>query len=246
MIKVVPTFEGQPDVVESRDRFGWGNAGTVLLGGALGTELSCKIGGKAGEGIMVTGAIFSKILLRHGYHVIDSVEYPSLVKGGHNVYCVRAAQERMHAQRRGISLLVALDAATIEGHQQELARGASLIYDSDSVDLSEVEPIRDDLVKHGLPLVSMAEAAGGKIMRNTVALGAAAGLIGCDRALVTSVIGEAFAGKGSRIREGNEKAATAGYGQLAGEGGWGGRPLAKRDEPKRMLVTGNEAISLGA
>jgi len=47
-------------------------------------KLTWKIGGKAGEGIMATGIIFSQSCSRGGLHVYDINEYPSLIKGGHN------------------------------------------------------------------------------------------------------------------------------------------------------------------
>jgi len=47
---------------------------------------SWKIGGEAGFGIMTTGLLFSKIASRLGYYILDYVEYPSLIRGGHNAY----------------------------------------------------------------------------------------------------------------------------------------------------------------
>src|SRR5660398_144175 len=52
-------------------------------------RLTWKIGGKAGEGIMATGIIFSQSCSRGGLHVYDINEYPSLIKGGHNMLQVR-------------------------------------------------------------------------------------------------------------------------------------------------------------
>ena len=41
-----------------------------------------KIGGAAGDGIMVTGAMLGKIFTRAGLWVTDYSEYPSLIRGG--------------------------------------------------------------------------------------------------------------------------------------------------------------------
>ena len=52
------------------------------------------IGGEAGFGIMTTGLTFSKIASRSGYQVLDYVEYPSLIRGGHNAYrCIHLRKQ---------------------------------------------------------------------------------------------------------------------------------------------------------
>ena len=43
-----------------------------------------KIGGEAGFGIGSAGLTFAKIASRSGYHVFDYLEYPSIIRGGHN------------------------------------------------------------------------------------------------------------------------------------------------------------------
>lgn len=56
-------------------------------------SLNWKVGGPAGEGIMTTGLIFSKVVSRHGWQVFDYTEYPSLITGGHNTYQVYAQSD---------------------------------------------------------------------------------------------------------------------------------------------------------
>ena len=54
-------------------------------------DLQWLIGGEAGFGIMTTGEVMAKLFTRLGYSVYDYVEYPSLIRGGHNAYYVRAS-----------------------------------------------------------------------------------------------------------------------------------------------------------
>ena len=65
-------------------------------------NITWKIGGEAGFGIMSTGLMFSKIAVRHGYHIFDYVEYPSLIRGGHNVYEVRVGDTEVFSQEKGV------------------------------------------------------------------------------------------------------------------------------------------------
>ena len=44
-----------------------------------------KIGGYAGQGIKAAGLMFAKVATRSGFNIYNHVEYPSLIKGGHNV-----------------------------------------------------------------------------------------------------------------------------------------------------------------
>ncbi len=53
-------------------------------------SFSWKIGGEAGFGIVTSGAIFAKTCLRAGMGVFDYMEYPSLIRGGHNTYQLTA------------------------------------------------------------------------------------------------------------------------------------------------------------
>ncbi|MCX6732835.1 MAG: 2-oxoacid:acceptor oxidoreductase family protein [Candidatus Roizmanbacteria bacterium] len=56
-------------------------------------QYTWKIGGEAGFGIMTTGLLFSKIAARRGHYIFDFVEYPSLIRGGHNAYEVNVSDE---------------------------------------------------------------------------------------------------------------------------------------------------------
>lgn len=53
-------------------------------------SFSWKIGGEAGFGIVTSGSIFAKTCLRTGMSVFDYMEYPSLIRGGHNTYQLTA------------------------------------------------------------------------------------------------------------------------------------------------------------
>src|SRR3989338_10510064 len=93
------------------------------------TDIQWLIGGEAGYGIMTTGVMMSKVFTRLGLSVFDYVEYPSLIRGGHNAYYVRASDEEIYSQRRGVDILVALNRETIDKHKSELSQNAAVIFD---------------------------------------------------------------------------------------------------------------------
>ncbi|RLG41305.1 MAG: 2-oxoacid:acceptor oxidoreductase subunit alpha, partial [Thermoproteota archaeon] len=48
------------------------------------------VGGPAGAGVMRTGQVFASMLIYMGYYVFGTNEYPSLIRGGHNMYKIYA------------------------------------------------------------------------------------------------------------------------------------------------------------
>ena len=211
--------------------------------------LSWKIGGEAGYGIMTTGFIFAKVCSRAGLHVFDHIEYPSLIRGGHNTYQVRAEVEEVFSHVKHVDLLVALNEETIDKHKEELASGGGIIYDGDAIPLSKEDLRREDVKLYHIPLLRLAEESGGRrIMINSVALGASFALIGFDFEMISDVIGDVYRGKAKETIEFNIKAAKLGYDYVKSkeiEKDFR-RKLPKVAGKRRMLLTGNEAVGLGA
>lgn len=214
----------------------------------IDNTLSWKVGGEAGFGIMTTGLIFAKACSRGGLHVFDTSEYPSLIRGGHNTYQVRAGEEEVHSQTRSIDLLVALNRETVDKHKEKVAPGGGIIYDGEKIPLDKDELGREDIKLYPVPLERLAkETGGGRVMINSVALGASVAIINYEFDLLTSVIRDTYRGKGAEIVEYNVAAAISGYDYVKSAIKPDFRRTLRRVEAEeRMLLTGNEAICLGA
>ncbi|MDH5390892.1 MAG: 2-oxoacid:acceptor oxidoreductase subunit alpha [Candidatus Bathyarchaeota archaeon] len=211
--------------------------------------LSWKIGGEAGYGIMTTGLIFAKVCSRAGLRVFDHIEYPSLIRGGHNTYQVRAEVEEVFSHVKHVDLLVALNEETIDKHKEELAPGGGIIYDGDVIPLGKEDLRREDIKLYHIPLLRLAEESGGRrIMINSVALGASVALIGFDFEMISDVIRDVYRGKAKETIEFNIKAAKLGYDYVKSKEMEKDfrRRLPKVAGKRRMLLTGNEAVGLGA
>src|SRR5438552_560626 len=139
-------------------------------------DIQWLIGGEAGYGIMTTGMMMSKIFAREGLSVFDYVEYPSLIRGGHNAYYVRGSDEEIFSQKRPVDIIVALNRQTIDLHKHELAPKAAVVYDNESFEVKPDEfPVEVEL--YPIPLLKLAKEQGAdKLMINTVAVGASLGL----------------------------------------------------------------------
>ena len=201
-----------------------------------------KIGGLAGEGIMVTGLIFSKFAARSGFQVFDFVEYPSLIRGGHNTYYGTISQEEVFSSHNRVDLLIALNQETVDFHQGELNPGAGIIFDPNEFSLS---PIKDAKL-FPIPLTKLAEKAGGKIMANTVALGAMVYLVGGELEILNSVLKDIFSDKKQEIIANNLQAAKLGFEFAKDKFTPLTNFLSFRETGRQLLIAGNEAIALGA
>ncbi|MCX8174777.1 MAG: 2-oxoacid:acceptor oxidoreductase subunit alpha [Candidatus Micrarchaeota archaeon] len=214
---------------------------------AIINRLNCKIGGPAGTGVMTMGALFAKCLQRAGLEVVGTNDYPSLIKGGHNTYKIRAAPEPISAIVGKYDLLLALDRLTVELHWEELVEGGAVIYDSDHVKEPSSLIGRSDIVLIGAPLTQMASAAGGEIMFNTVALGAAMGLMHLDFAILEKLLKSIWARKGSKVVDANIAAAQAGYDFVKEKNGAFRVQIEEiKGKKPKMFINGNEACVLGA
>jgi 2-oxoglutarate/2-oxoacid ferredoxin oxidoreductase subunit alpha len=201
-------------------------------------KFTFMIGGPAGAGILNTGLqLFAKTCLRNGLSVFTCAEYPSLIRGGHNHLAVSVSNDEIFSSSREINLLVALDKLTVDEHMEDVKGG--VIYDSSSftVDLPE------DILSFPIPLKEISEKNGSVLYRNTVAIGAAFGLMGIPLKEMEKIIKDKFSKKGDEVVDGNIKSARDGWDFVLN------KPfpfkLAVGDKDQ-ILLNGNDAVVLGA
>lgn len=205
----------------------------------MSADINFMVGGEAGQGVQSIGVILAKALARGGFHVFADQDYESRVRGGHNFFRIRAKEGEVGAISETVHLLLALNQETVDLHWQRLAPDGVIVADEGHQSPGEVNFL-------AVPLERLAqEKAGGKLMSNTVALGAALGIAGYDFGVLSDVIQEHF--RVGDIAAGNVAAARAGYeyaqANFSGERWPSLSPLGNGN---RMLLTGNESIALGA
>src|SRR3972149_1565313 len=96
-------------------------------------DITVKIGGEAGFGIMTTGLLLGKIATRSGYHAFEYSEYPSLIRGGHNVIEVRISDEKVYSQQKQVDILLCLNLETFNLHAEEVKEAGVIVYDADRI-----------------------------------------------------------------------------------------------------------------
>ena len=210
-------------------------------------DFSWMIGGEAGFGIMASGLMVTKTFSRGGLHVFDTIEYPSLIRGGHNTYLVRTADREVHAHTGYIDMLVALNEETIHLHKEEMSQTGCIIFDG------KEEPegrfgVHADISLFPIPLTEMIKSLGGKpIMRNTAALGATIALIGYDITILEGLMSDMFQHKGDKMVLDNIRIVRAGYDfMMDNHPGGSGMIVNPLDDSRKPVLTGNDAVGLGA
>ncbi len=209
----------------------------------MAEDLNWAIGGEAGDGIDSTGKIFAQALSRAGRHVFTSKDFASRIRGGYTAYKIRTSVDELRSVVDRLDILVALTQRTIDENVDELHDGSAIIYDGER---SWEAEIPEGVVGVDVPLRSLAEEAGGAIMRNVVALGAACEITGFDVAYLDESLEKRFGGKGSKIVENNKNAARLGQEYVAENYELDlGYELETTDNDY-VLLNGDEAIGMGA
>jgi len=204
-------------------------------------DFNFMVGGEAGQGVQSVGFLLAKVFARGGYHIFADQDYESRVRGGHNFFRVRVSDGKVDAIAEDVDILIALNMDSIELHQPEVVTQGVVIFDGEKI--KGVSGDKGSLLS--IPLEKIAEEkAGDKLMINTVALGAALSLVNYDLNTLNEVLVDRF-GKGE-VGDKNIAAAKAGYDYVQSEHKGKFRKIKPLSEAKRMLLTGNEAISLGA
>ncbi|TQD26446.1 2-oxoacid:acceptor oxidoreductase subunit alpha [Methanolobus vulcani] len=206
-------------------------------------DLNIKVGGAAGQGLQTTGMALSKTLKKSGFHVFATQYYLSRVRGGHNTFNIRISDSPIAAMTESVDLLLALDSQSIDKHLSEVDDGV-VVVDADVVKVNS----SSESIFH-VPMLKIAkDVCGDKIYSNSVSMGAVIGLLCLDISYLEEILKASFKKKGEEIIQKNISAARAGYDYVKTNYP-GGCKFAVSDPGKKekmMLISGNDAVGLGA
>jgi len=208
-------------------------------------DLNWAIGGEAGDGIDSTGKIFAQALSRAGRHVFTSKDFASRIRGGYTAYKIRTSVDRVESVVDRLDVLIALTERTIDENMDELHEGSVIIYDGERSTMQDVE-IPDGMVGLSVPLKRLAEEAGGAIMRNVVALGAACEVAEFPIENLDESLEKRFGDKGEAIVANNREAARLGQEYVAEEFDREFDYELETTDADYVLLNGDEAIGMGA
>jgi 2-oxoglutarate ferredoxin oxidoreductase subunit alpha len=199
-------------------------------------DINIVVSGAAGQGIQTIGYIIAKTASEAGYYVFSWQEYESRIRGGSNSYRIRIGDEAVNGPLVSADVFLPLDKKSKAKYRPLLKETGIMIDEHET---------GDQVIT--VPFVSIAKNEfGNKLFANTVAAGALAAVLGIKPESLNDVITDEFTGKSNEIIRTNLAAAASGY-KLAKTSCEGVCPwVLPRREQKQYLISGNEALALGA
>ena len=151
-----------------------------------------------GSGSASANELFAKSFLRMGIPVSPRNIFPSNIQGLPTWYEVRVTEHGYLGRRGGVDLMVAMNPQTWAQDVQEVDPGGYLFYDN-------TKPLpksrfRDDIHVIGMPLTDICNANYSdsrerQLFKNIIYVGALAGMLGIEPAVIAELIGEQYKGK---------------------------------------------------
>ncbi|MBA7641059.1 2-oxoglutarate oxidoreductase subunit KorA [subsurface metagenome] len=190
------------------------------------------VGGKAGEGVKKAGSVAAHIFSSIGRHVFQMDDYMSLIRGGHNFSVVSTSPRWISSHYLKANLVVNFDKRSCETHMNDIAENGIMIFNSDEQELEN---------GIGIPLTSEAEKYPMKsLMYGVGAVAILSATIGFEKDEMNQIIRSEY----PRGIEDNISFADTIYDIVSPD--CGAKFLLEKGDKKRPIITGNEAISLGA
>lgn len=209
-------------------------------------DIQWLIGGEAGYGIMTTGVMISKIFARLGLSVFDYVEYPSLIRGGHNAYYVRGSKDTIYSQKKPVDILVALNRETIDKHKNELAENAAIIFDPTITRVDEKEfPQKVKLIPVPFSEI-MEELKVERLMINTMSVGSSLALFHSDFSVLSEILTDTFKKKGEKVIDKNVRTTKAGYDYVTKNFPSVVESKIEKSNRTSLLLSGAEAVGIAS
>lgn len=203
----------------------------------INDDLVIVLAGEAGQGIQSIEAVLAQLLKRSGYHFFSASEFMSRVRGGANSTTIRVSGRRAAGFLDRIDILIPLHAEAIPHLKKRITAETIVVGEKDKIGYDGMVDIQ---------FTAMATEIGNAVFANTVAAGFICGLLRVDEKLCADFMRDYFSKKSKEIQDKNAEAITRGYAAGKGLAGVDIRVARSEDARTDLLLSGSEAIALGA
>lgn len=211
---------------------------------------SIKLGGESGQGINTLGTLLSKALKTVGYQIFAYREYPSLIKGGIASYQIDIANQYIASSSKKCNILAILDQDALHEYLPSLNVNGLLIYDSQNIQFTSEEEnwiLQNHIHKIFLDSNRIATQVGGStIMSNIVMTSFIWKTLGLKQQDLENIVKVIFSSKGEEIVNKNLLCVNAGYNSETYKEEFLQNNLPQASLNDTKILTGNDAIALGA
>ncbi len=211
-----------------------------------GSDLTVRVGGdSAAGGIVTTGEVFTRIAAFAGLEVYTTRTIPAEIKGGHVMFQARVAPHKVWAQGDDLDMLIAFDQESIDRYYRLIRPEGILIYNSND----SHPPAPDGITQYALPLNDLARGINFQRGRNIITIGAMVKLFDLPFATASTVV-EKQLGRKKELLEQNLLALKTGYDYIeqnvTRQAPYHLAPRAGAQDDERLVISGNQALSMGA
>ena len=208
-------------------------------------DMVIRIGGESGEGIVTIGEVFVRIAAFSGLEVYTFRTFPAEILGGHVTFQARISDKPVLSQGDDIDVLVSLNQEGYDNHIHELKSGGVVLYDSSTTTLTSGT---EDHILYPLPVDDLARSMDFMRGRNLVMIGAMVQLFNLPMDRAEQMVRRRL-GRHKDVLDKNLQALNVGYGYAREN--FTRRSPAYLEPPmraaeERLVMTGNQALSLGA
>jgi 2-oxoglutarate/2-oxoacid ferredoxin oxidoreductase subunit alpha len=198
--------------------------------------------GSAGDGVLSMGTIVAKTAARCGFHVCTLSSFLAEVRGGQSSFQLKLGCSRVSSPGDAPDIVVALNAKGVE-NQKGAIRTQGLLFCPPAC---EEPPPAVTTVVVDYDAIATAQC-GNTRNKNLVAAGALMQVLGVDRAKASAVVRRSFSKKGEAVAEAADQALGAGFElSFAARLHLESWRLKSPTGGARLLISGNEAVSLGS
>jgi 2-oxoglutarate ferredoxin oxidoreductase subunit alpha len=197
--------------------------------------------GSGGAGAMTAGAVLLRAAAHAGHYGQMTQLFGPQVRGGESAALVQLAAETVEAPPDRFDLFIALDWEKVEQFASEIPLDEATVIIADP----KAGPVPPNIAKSKGRLVPLELDEGvrhGTRRVNMFAAGLAAGLVGLAEADVMAALDAVLHGKGDT--DANARSAAAGF--AAASGLTLNLRLEAAQPASRWLISGNQAVALGA
>lgn len=207
-------------------------------------DLTVRIAGESGEGVITIGETLCKLSAREGINIVTFRTFPAEIKGGACMIQVRLSENPILHHGEKVDLLVCLNQLALDENLRDLKEDGILVCEAEC-DLEDQQP-GQTVYKAPFERIATREI-GSRIAKNIVVLGTLSYIMGLPQKIIEGFITEKFARKGKAVLDHNMDALQRGI-NFAAQHFTREAPyqLPLGSEHKKLLMTGNEAIALGA
>ena len=208
-------------------------------------DLTIRIAGENGEGVLTVGDVLAEALARSGLHIYTFKNLPAEIKGGASMTQVRVQDTPVRSPGDALDILMVWNQENYDIHVGEVKPTGVVIYDPDECDADESLA----LTQIGVPLQTITKTVI-KTMKskNVLAFGILTACLGIPFDSAKQMVSESRWGRRKEFLESNINALKQAYVYVDENGIDLGLRVAveRKNGHAQLIMTGNDALCMGA